>query len=53
VLPFNRHAQVVRNGALESPVLGVFIDELTTHLRTRDQRGEPLPRISNSGTPVA
>jgi hypothetical protein len=33
VLPFDLHARVARDGPLESAVLGVFIEELTAHLR--------------------
>jgi len=42
VLPFDLHARVSRDPALESAVLGVFIDELTAHLRTVTGTEEPL-----------
>ena len=44
VLPFDLHARVARDPALESAVLGVFLQELATHLRTvtgtEEERGQ-------------
>jgi hypothetical protein len=41
-LPFDLHARISRDPALESAVLGVFIDELTAQLRTVTGTEEPL-----------
>jgi len=41
VLPFDLHARVARDGPLESAVLGVFIQELTAHLRSITGTAEP------------
>jgi len=42
VLPFDLHARVSRDPALESAVLGGFIEELTAHLRAVTGTEEPL-----------
>jgi hypothetical protein len=42
VLPFDLHARVSRDPALESAVLGLFIEELTAHLRAVTGTEEPL-----------
>ena len=47
VLPFDLHARVACDGPLESAVLGVFIEELTAHLRT--VTGAPRP-LAQAGT---
>jgi hypothetical protein len=42
VLPFDLHSRVSRDPALESAVLGLFIEELTAHLRAVTGTEEPL-----------